>query len=189
MIRSIKMKKLILIPLLTAALASFFLAGCLGTPDNIKPVSNFKVEKYLGTWYEIARFDYIYERGLSQVTATYSLRSADEVKVVNRGYDVEKSRWKESEGKAFFVDSKDKAYLKVSFFWPFYSSYVVFDIDENYQHALVTSSDKSNLWILSKTPTIPEDVKNNLVAKAKAKGFDTSKLIFVDQTETLRVQQ
>lgn len=182
------MKKLIFIPLVAATLIASLLMGCLGTPENIKPVSNFKLEKYLGTWYEIARFDFIHERGLNQVTAIYSLRSADEVKVVNRGYDAEKSRWKESEGKAFFVDGKDKGYLKVSFFWPFYSSYVVFDIDENYQYALVTSSDKSNLWILSRTPTISEDLKASLVAKAKAKGFDTSKLVYVEQTETATPQ-
>ena len=182
------MKKLIFIPLSAAVLFAFLLAGCLGKPDNIKPVSNFKVEKYLGTWYEIARFDYIHERGLNQVTAIYSLRSADELKVVNRGYDNEKSRWKESEGKAFFVDGKDQGYLKVSFFWPFYSSYIVFDIDENYQHALVTSSDKSNLWILSRTPTISEEIKAGLVTKAKNQGFDTSKLVYVDQTETTKNQ-
>jgi len=182
------MKKLIFIPLSTVVLVTFLLVGCLGTPANIKPVSNFKLEKYLGTWYEIARFDFIHEEGLNQVTAIYSLRSADEVKVVNRGYDTEKSRWKESEGKAFFVDGKDKGYLKVSFFWPFYSSYVVFDVDENYQYALVTGSDKSNLWILSRTPTLPDDVKLNLVAKAKAAGFDTTKLVYVDQSEIAKTQ-
>ena len=107
------MKKLIFIPLSAAVLFAFLLAGCLGKPDNIKPVSNFKVEKYLGSWYEIARFDYIHERGLNQVTAIYSLRSADELKVVNRGYDNEKSRWKESEGKAFFVQFVHSGIIKV----------------------------------------------------------------------------
>ena len=182
------MKKLIFIPISAVILLALLLTGCLGTPDNIKPVSNFKLEKYLGTWYEIARFNFIHEEGLNQVTAIYSLRSADEVKVVNRGYETEKSRWKESEGKAFFVDGKDKGYLKVSFFWPFYSSYVVFDVDENYQYALVTGSDKSNLWILSRTPTISEELKASLVAKAKAQGFDTSKLVYVDQTDIAKPQ-
>lgn len=182
------MKKLILIPLSLALTTALLLAGCLGIPENVKPVENFKVEKFLGTWYEIARLDYIHERGLNQVTATYSLRSSDELKVVNRGYLSEKSRWKESEGKAFFVEGKDKGYLKVSFFWPFYSSYVVFDIDENYQHALVTSSDRSNLWILARTPTISGEVKASLIAKATALGFDTSKLVYVEQTEPTKPQ-
>ena len=182
------MKKLILIPLSLAVLTALLLPGCLGTPDNIQPVTNFKLEKYLGTWYEIARLDYIHERGLNQVTATYSLRSPDEVKVLNRGYETAKSRWRESEGKAFFVEGKDKGYLKVSFFWPFYSSYVVFDIDDNYQYALVTSSDKSNLWILARTPTISGEVKASLIAKATAQGFDTSKLVYVEQTEIPKAQ-
>ncbi|RYY76815.1 MAG: lipocalin [Gammaproteobacteria bacterium] len=182
------MKKIIFIPLLVALVTGLLLAGCLGTPDNIKPVTNFQAEKFLGTWYEIARLDYIHEKGLNQVTATYSLRTADELKVVNRGYESKKSRWKESEGKAFFVDGKDKGYLKVSFFWPFYSSYVVFDIDDNYQYALVTSSEKSNLWILARTPTISGEIKANLIAKATAQGFDTSKLVFVEQTEIAKSQ-
>lgn len=182
------MKKLILIPFLLIIVTTLLLVGCLGAPDNIKPVENFKVEKFLGTWYEIARLDYIHERGLNQVTATYSLRSTDELKVVNRGYQSEKSRWKESEGKAFFVEGKDKGYLKVSFFWPFYSSYIVFDIDENYQYALVTSSKKSYLWILARTPTISGEVKANLIAKATALGFDTTKLVYVEQTEIAKTQ-
>src|SRR6187431_3344352 len=117
------MKKIIVIPLFIALFTTLLLVGCLGTPDNVKPVTNFKVEKFLGTWYEIARLDFIYEKGLNQVTATYSLRSTDQIKVVNRGYQTEKSRWRETEGKAFFVNGKDEGYLKVSFFWPFYSSY------------------------------------------------------------------
>ena len=177
------MKKIIVIPLFIALFTTLLLVGCLGTPDNVKPVTNFKVEKFLGTWYEIARLDFIYEKGLNQVTATYSLRSTDQIKVVNRGYQTEKSRWRETEGKAFFVNGKDEGYLKVSFFWPFYSSYVVFDIDDNYQYALVTSSDKSNLWLLSRTPTISGEVKASLIAKANALGFDTNKLVYVEQTE------
>ena len=182
------MKKKLFTPFLLIVATTFLLVGCLGTPEGIKPVTNFKAEKFLGTWYEIARLDYIHERGLNQVTATYSLRSADELKVVNRGYQTEKSRWRENEGKAFFVEGKDKGYLKVSFWWPFYSSYVVFDIDENYQHALVTSSDKSNLWLLARTPTISGEVKASLIAKAAALGFDTEKLVFVEQTEIPKAQ-
>jgi len=183
------MKKLILFPsVLIAAACAFLLVGCLGTPENVKPVTNFKVEKFLGTWYEIARLDYFHERGLNQVTATYSLRTPDELKVVNRGYLTAKSRWRESEGKAFFVEDKGEAYLKVSFWGPFYSSYVVFDIDDNYQYALVTSSDKSYLWILARTPTISGEVKANLIAKATGLGFDTEKLVFVEQTEIPKAQ-
>jgi apolipoprotein D and lipocalin family protein len=179
------MKKLFYLrAIFVIAVSTFILVGCLGTPDQVKPVSNFKAEKFLGTWYEIARLDYFHEKGLNQVTATYSLKDKDQIKVVNRGYLTAKGRWRESEGKAFFVENKNTGYLKVSFWGPFYSSYVVFDIDDNYQYALVTSSDKSYLWILARTPTISGDVKANLIAKATALGFATDKLVYVEQTET-----
>lgn len=177
------MKKLTFLALFAVVASGLMLAGCLGKPDKVTPVTNFNVQKYLGTWYEIARLDYYHEKGLNQVTATYSLRSQDEIKVVNRGYLTEKRRWRESEGKAYFVEDKNTGYLKVSFFGPFYSSYIVFFLDEDYQYALVTSSSKSNLWLLARTPTISGEVKAIMLAKAAALGFDTNKLIYVEQTE------
>ncbi|MBN1473339.1 MAG: lipocalin family protein [Syntrophaceae bacterium] len=157
-----------------------FLAGCAGIPENVKPVDNFKLDKYLGQWYEIARLDYYFERGLSQVTANYSLRDDGSVRVLNRGYSEKEKKWKEAEGKALFVKSPDQGYLKVSFFGPFYSSYVVFELDrENYQHALVCGPNKSYLWILARSPKIKQELKDILIAKATTLGFDTSKLIFV----------
>lgn len=175
------MKKAIAFQIASLLSILFFLTGCVEKPGDITPVNNFKAEQYLGTWYEIARYDYAFERGLSQVTATYSLREDGGIKVVNRGYSAEKAEWKESTGKAYFVEGKDIGYLKVSFFGPFYSSYIVFELDENYQYALVTGSDKSYLWILSRTPTIPDNVKGSLLAKATALGFDVNKLIYVNQ--------
>ncbi len=158
------------------------LAGCMGIPENVKPVDNFKLDKYLGRWYEIARLDHSFERGLTRVTADYSMRDDGGVKVLNRGFSAEKNIWKEAEGKAYFVDKTDLGYLKVSFFGPFYGSYVVFELDhENYQYALVCGPNKSYLWILSRTPKIKNDVKDDLLKKASALGFDTSKLIFVSQ--------
>ena len=154
----------------------------MGIPENVKPVDNFKLDKYLGRWYEIARLDHSFERGLTRVTADYSMRDDGGVKVLNRGFSAEKNIWKEAEGKAYFVDKTDLGYLKVSFFGPFYGSYVVFELDhENYQYALVCGPNKSYLWILSRTPKIKNDVKDDLLKKASALGFDTSKLIFVSQ--------
>jgi apolipoprotein D and lipocalin family protein len=156
------------------------LTGCVGIPENVKPVDNFKLEKYLGKWYEIARLDHSFERGLTRVTADYSLRDDGGVRVLNRGYSVKENTWKEAEGKAYFVKGTDQGYLKVSFFGPFYGSYVVFELDhENYQYSLVCGPDKSYLWILARAPDMKKDVKDKLVAKAAALGFDTSKLIFV----------
>lgn len=157
------------------------LTGCVGIPENVRPVDNFRLEKYLGKWYEIARLDHRFERGLSRVTADYSLRDDGGVRVLNRGYLAKENIWKEAEGKAYFVKGTDQGYLKVSFFGPFYGSYVVFELDhEHYQCALVCGPDKSYLWILARAPEMKKDIKDQLIAKATALGFDTSRLIFVD---------
>lgn len=160
---------------------ALFLTGCIGIPEGVKPVDNFSLEKYLGKWYEIARLDRRFERGLSRITADYSMRDDGGVRILNRGYSAKENEWKEAEGKAWFVEGADKGSLKVSFFWLFYGSYVVFELDhEHYQYALVAGPDKSYLWILARTPEMKKDVKDKLLAKAAALGFDTSKLIFVD---------
>jgi len=164
-----------------AALA-LLLAGCsVGIPDGIEPVGDFELERYLGTWYEIARLDHSFERGLSRVTAEYSMRDDGGVRVMNRGFSAKDDKWKDAEGKAYFVREADIGYLRVSFFGPFYGSYVIFELDrENYQHALVCGPDRSYLWILARSPRLDEGVRDALVAKAAAAGFDTGKLIFVD---------
>ena len=157
------------------------LTGCVGIPENVKPVDNFRIEKYLGKWYEIARLDHSFERGLTRVTANYSLRDDGGVRVLNRGYSEKEKTWKQAEGKAYFVQGTNLGYLKVSFFGPFYGSYIVFELDhENYQYSLVCGPDKSYLWILARNPEIKKELKDILITKATTLGFDTSKLIFVD---------
>jgi apolipoprotein D and lipocalin family protein len=157
------------------------LTGCVGIPENVKPVDNFTLEKYLGKWHEIARLDHSFERGLTRVTAEYSLRPDGGVRVVNRGYSAKENKWKEAVAKAYFVKGAEQGFLKVSFFGPFYASYVIFALDhENYQYALVCGPDKSYLWLLARSPQLNEDLKNGLIAKAQAAGFDTGKLIFVN---------
>ncbi len=164
-----------------AIILFLFLVGCAGIPENVKPVDNFKLERYLGQWYEIARLDHSFERELSKVTANYSLRDDGGVRVLNRGYSEKEKKWKEAEGKAFFVKRSDQGYLKVSFFGPFYGSYVVFELDHaDYQYALVCGPNKSYLWILARSPIIKQELKDMLIAKAATLGFDTGKLIFVD---------
>jgi apolipoprotein D and lipocalin family protein len=162
-------------------LLALILMGCVEIPENVKPVNNFNLKKYLGKWYEIARLDHSFERGLTQVTAEYSLRDNGGVKVLNRGYSAKDKSWKEAEGKAYFVKTSDQGYLKVSFFGPFYGSYIVFGLDhENYQYSLVCGPNKSYLWILAREPKITENLKNFLISKATESGFETSRLIFVN---------
>jgi apolipoprotein D and lipocalin family protein len=159
------------------------IGGCTGIPDNVTPIEGFDLNRYLGTWYEAARLDHSFERGLSNVTAQYSLRDDGGVRVVNRGYNAEKKEWKEAVGKAFFVDEPTKGHLKVSFFGPFYGSYVIMDLDrDQYQYALVCGPSRSYLWILSRTPTLDESVKSRLLKKAADLGFDTKSLIWVEHT-------
>ena len=117
------LKKIILLALLP------FLTACLGKPAGIKPVENFQLDRYLGDWYEIARLDHSFERGLSHVTASYSLRDDGGVRVINRGWSAESESWQQAEGKAFFVEDSVTGFLKVSFFGPFYGSYIVFELD------------------------------------------------------------
>jgi apolipoprotein D and lipocalin family protein len=158
------------------------LSGCVNVPENITPVDNFNIERYLGKWYEIARLDHSFERGLTSVSAEYTLRSDGGLHVKNRGYSQKENKWKEIEGKGYFVDRKDQGFLKVSFFGPFYGSYVVFDLDrENYTYALVCGPDKSYFWILARSPLIDDELKKRLVDKAAALGFDTKKIIYVRQ--------
>lgn len=163
-----------------ALLALLSLSGCLGMPEQVKPIAEFELNRYLGTWYEIARLDHSFERGLEQVSANYSLRDDGGVRVVNRGYSVRDQKWQQANGKAYFVNDSDEGYLKVSFFGPFYGSYVIFDIDrDNYEYVFVSGPDHSYLWLLARTPTVPQAVLDQFVAQAKVRGFATEHLIFV----------
>lgn len=162
----------------------FQLTGCVGIPENVKPVRHFKLEKYLGKWYEIARLDHSFERGLTHVTAEYSLRDDGGLNIINRGYSAAENIWKEAKGKAYFVNGSNEGYLKVSFFGPFYGSYIVFELDhENYGYSLVCGPDKTYFWILARSPEIKEELRNLLISKAASLGFDMNKLITVSFTE------
>ncbi len=166
--------------LVLVVFVSLFLSGCVGLPEGVYPVDDFDLNKYLGKWYEIARLDHSFERGLDRVTAEYSLRDDGGVRVINRGLSIAENRWKEAEGKAYFVKARDEGYLKVSFFGPFYGSYVVFELDkEKYQYAFVTSYNKSYLWLLSRSMTVNKELIDRFIKRSKDLGYDTGNLIFV----------
>ena len=158
------------------------LGGCVTLPDGLQPVRGFELSRYLGHWYEIARLDHSFERGLTHVTADYSLREDGRVRVINRGYRPEEDRWETTEGVAVFVGPPDEGRLKVSFFGPFYGAYNIIVLDEtHYDHALVCGPDRSYLWILAREPRLDPAVFEDLVARARALGFPVEKLIRVDQ--------
>ncbi len=160
-------------------LAALF--ACTGIPEGVKPVENFNLEKYQGIWYEVARLDHSFERGLEQVTAKYELMSDGYVKVTNRGFSTKGNSWDIATGKAKFVDQEDIGFLKVSFFGPFYASYVIFELDEQYQYSFVTGPDTSYLWLLSRTPNPDKSIIEKFMTMSKNLGFNTSDIIFPKQ--------
>lgn len=175
-------------PSIRTAVAGLFvalLAACsTAPPAGLQPVTPFAIDRYLGRWYEIARLDHSFERGLSDVNATYQLQDDGSVKVINRGYDTQRKTWKEAIGRARFNGASDVGSLKVSFFGPFYGGYHVIALDPDYRWSLVAGPDRDYLWILSRDKTLPADVRAQLIDRASALGFATDKLIWVEQQRT-----
>ncbi len=163
------------------ALALLVLAGCRST-SKLEVVSEFDSGRYLGTWYEIARYPHRFEKGLSAVSAEYSANDDGTIKVVNKGYLAEKKEWKSIEGVAKPKDDPTRGWLKVSFFKPFYASYKIVHLDPGYTEAIIAGPTYGYLWILARDPVLPPEHLSELVAKTAAMGYDTNKLVFVDQT-------
>lgn len=154
------------------------LTACQSVPEGVEPVTGFDEQRYLGKWYEIARLDHSFERGLSSVSAEYTPREDGGINVINRGYNDEDKEWSEALGRAYFVGERDVAHLKVSFFGPFYSSYVVFGLGQNYDYAFISGYNTDYLWLLARTPEVSEDVMKAFIKAAKSRGFDTDALIY-----------
>lgn len=169
--------------IILALFCSLTLAACsTAPPEGVRPVNAFDLNRYLGKWYEIARLDHAFERGMSDVNATYALQDDGSVKVINRGYDMQRQAWKEAIGRALFIGDSNIASLKVSFFGPFYGGYHVIALDhQHYRWSLVAGPDRDYLWILARDKTLPADVVEQLLAQARALGFATDKLIWVEQ--------
>jgi apolipoprotein D and lipocalin family protein len=166
-----------------ALLAGALLAsGCaVRVPDNVRPVTSFDVKRYAGTWYELARIDHRFEKGLVNTTAQYSLNPDGTVKVVNRGFNPAKNEWKEATGTARFLGDPGTAALKVSFFGPFYGGYNVVHLSDDYQTALVIGNTRDYFWLLSRQKTMPEAQKQALLAQAARIGVDLNTVIHVPQ--------
>lgn len=145
-------------------------------------VKELVIEKYLGTWYEIARFDHRFERNLVGVTATYSMQEDGKIKVVNTGFkNTLEGEQSQAEGKAKVPNPLAPSKLKVSFFWIFYGDYFVLELDEQYQWAVVGSSSDKYLWILSRTPQMDAVLYQQLLDKLTLRGYDVNQLIKIPQ--------
>ena len=163
-----------LLPLFAA-----LIVGCTGIPDGLQPVTGFQIERYFGTWYEIARLDHSFERGLSDVSAVYAPRPEGGVSVLNRGFNPEKNEWKEALGKAEFIDDTQTGSLKVSFFGPFYGGYHIIALDSDYRWSLVAGPSRDYLWILARDRQLSDTQKAAPLKTAAGFGFETDKLIWV----------
>lgn len=156
------------------------LCACLGAPEGVVSIKNFDVDRYLGVWYEVARLDHSFERGLDAVSAEYSMRDDGGLRVVNSGRSEATGVREQAVGRAYFVEAEDTGYLKVSFFGPFFGSYIIFDLDhKNYQYAFVAGNTTDYLWLLSRTPKVSEQVMQDFLEQSATFGFDTEALIFV----------
>ena len=161
-----------------ASMIAILLAGC-GNAQKVDntPVVALDLQRYLGDWYEIARFDHSFEHGLEFCKANYAPKENGKIAVTNTG--IKEGNPKTSNGKAKTTDTP--ALLRVSFFGPFYSDYRVMLLDDNYQWALIGSGSAKYLWILSRTPELPKEILDTILAEAQRRGYDTSKLIWVKQ--------
>ena len=150
----------------------------MDTIDN-HTVQSLDLNRFMGRWYEIARYDHRFEKEMTHVSTTYSLREDGKIEVLNEGW--KDGELKQIKGKAKQPDPNDPGKLKVSFFLWFYADYYVLEIDPDYQYVLIGSSSDKYLWIMSRDKTIPDTLRDELLQKLQARGYDTNRLVFVDQ--------
>ncbi len=162
------------------------LSACSTTPpEGVSPVTPFDLTRYEGKWYELARLDHSFERGVSDVSASYRAQPDGSVEVIKRGYDTQRSAWRQAVGRALFTGAPNTASLKVSFFGPFYGGYHVVALDQkNYGWAMVVGPDRDYLWILARDKQLPGEVRSELLRQAKELGFAVDNLIWVEHTRS-----
>ena len=180
--RCIRPRKKIYPGIVSAAmLAGLFISGCIPhfSPalSPVPTVPDLDLRRYAGTWYEIARLPHGFEKNMEQVTATYTINADGTIRVVNKGFDLRKKRWKQATATAWRPAPDRPGHLRVRFFWPFTADYNVIAMDSrNYQWAMVTSRSKKYLWILSRKPSMDETRYIDLVDRARQWGFDVGAL-------------
>jgi apolipoprotein D and lipocalin family protein len=162
-------------------LSIVWLSGCATVPDGLEPVTGFEVERFMGKWYEIERLESNNELGLTNVSADYRLLSDGKIEIIHRGYKPRQKSWSMVTGLAWFAGNKDVGSLKLSFGSPFNGAYNILVLDTQYRYAMVADNDRDDLWILSREPQLDKAIMDSLVAKAKAWGFPTNNLVYVEQ--------
>ncbi|MGF1720776.1 lipocalin family protein [Vibrio kyushuensis] len=163
--------------LLIICLIIIFSTGCSGISRFLLPVEEFDLAAYMGTWYEVARLDHSFERGLTHTRTQYSVDSDGSIKVVNSGWSEESHQWKEAIGRGKLATGENIGHLHVSFSGPFYGSYVVFYLEDDYSTAMVTSG-ANQFWLLSRTNALPKHKMNKYLRIAEQAGFKTEQLVF-----------
>ncbi len=166
-------------------LSLFFTFSCTNTNSQMldkTTVKELDLNRYLGKWYEIARFPHSFEKNMVGVTATYSLRNDGKIRVLNQGYkNTLNGELSVAEGKAKIPDPSEPGKLKVSFFWIFYGDYNVLELDENYQYVMIGSSSDKYFWILCRTTQMAPEIYEMLLEKARKRGYNLDKLVKVPQ--------
>lgn len=175
----------IIILVFFVASTSYLMFGKLGIPEGLTAVKPFDINRFSGTWYEVARLDHGFEKGLSHVTANYTVgKDGNGIQVLNKAFNAKTNRWESSLARVAFIDQPDEGRLKVSFFGPFYGSYNIIDLDQkDYSYAMVTGPGKQFFWILSRKPTLDNKAMQTLIKKAIDMGFKLEKIVYVDQRE------
>ena len=161
-------------------LGLFLLVGCSSKNPQLDTVKKIDLKKYLGTWYEIARYEHSFEKDCKNVTATYSLKENNEIKVINKCTNSINNKTKEAIGSAYSTDETNTK-LKVSFFWPFYGDYWILDIDNDYTYALIGEPSRKYFWILSREKQLSSNLKKEILNKLPNYGYETKSLIWTIQ--------
>ena len=166
--------------ILAVVFVSLFFVSCATKQTDVKTVEKVDLQRYLGDWYEIARYEHSFQKDCKNVKANYSLRDDKKIQVVNSCTKISTNEFKDAKAVAYSVDETNSK-LKVSFFRPFYGDYWILDLDDDYKYAIIGTPSKEYLWILSREKTISDEVLNKLLEKISNMGFDKSKLIYTIQ--------
>lgn len=164
--------------LLIISLMALFFLGCSAHYPPLKTVEKVDINSYLGTWYEIARYEHFFEKGCVDAKATYTLRKDGKINVLNTC--IKEGKPTQAKGVAYATDASN-AKLKVSFFRPFYGNYWILMLGDRYEYAVIGEPSREYLWILSREPKISDTLKEKILKKLPELGYDSEKLIWTPQ--------